>query len=240
MSLSRTAGPLYRQVAEDLEESIGAGEFPPGSQLPSEAELAGRYGVHRLTVRQALSELARTGLIRTIHGRGSFVAAPPVPYEVSPRKAASLTRLLEEQGLHSTQRLLGRLAEAPREVAGSFAGGARLVGYEQLRLVDGEPWSLTVTWLDTGRFPGLEEHWDGTGSLFQALTDGYSVVMHRTAVTFWAELARPEESRLLQVSPGAPLLVTRGSNADAAGATVAIADHRFRGDRVRFTVDLAE
>lgn len=237
---SPSAGPLYRQVARDLEERIGSGELSRDSQLPSETELAQQYGVHRLTVRQALSELARSGLIRTVHGRGSFVAAAPVPYEVSPGKTASLTRLLEEQGLHSAQRLLGRRTEVPRDIAAAFGPDATVVGYEQLRLVEEEPWSLTVTWLDTVQFPDLDTHWDGAGSLFKALSDGYGVVMHRMSVTFSAVLARPEEARLLQVSPGAPLLVSRGRNADAAGTVVAVAEHRFRGDRVRFTVGLEE
>lgn len=239
VSLNRNEGPLYRQVVRDLEGRISSGELPHDTQLPSEAELSERYGVHRLTVRQALAELARIGLIRTVHGRGSFVAGPPVPYEVSPSKTASLTRLMAEQGLHLEQRLVGRDQDAPAEVAAVFGPGARIERFDQVRELDAEPWALTSTWLDLARFPDLaEEQWTGQESLYEALQRGYGVTMHRASVAFSAAGARTDEAAILRIAPGTPLLIVRGLNVDDAGRPVAVAEHRFHGDRVRFAVAL--
>jgi GntR family transcriptional regulator len=64
---------VYVQVADDLAVKIERGEFPAGSRLPSEAELAEHYGVAKMTVRRALEVLRERGMIRTLHGRGSVV-----------------------------------------------------------------------------------------------------------------------------------------------------------------------
>jgi DNA-binding transcriptional ArsR family regulator len=64
---------VYVQLANDLAARIGRGEFPAGTRLPSEAELASEYGVAKMTVRRALEVLRERGMVRTLHGRGSVV-----------------------------------------------------------------------------------------------------------------------------------------------------------------------
>ena len=68
---------VYVQLADDLAARIGRGEYPRGSRLPSEAELAESYGVAKMTVRRALEVLRERGMIRMLHGPGSVVVAPP-------------------------------------------------------------------------------------------------------------------------------------------------------------------
>lgn len=68
-------GPVtvWRQIADDLTAEMESGELPPGSRLPSEAELADIYGVARLTVRRAIRDLAERKLVTVVQGRGTFV-----------------------------------------------------------------------------------------------------------------------------------------------------------------------
>jgi DNA-binding GntR family transcriptional regulator len=68
---------VYVQLANDLADRIGQGEFSIGTRLPSEAELAEHYGVAKMTVRRALDVLRERGMVRTLHGRGSVVVATP-------------------------------------------------------------------------------------------------------------------------------------------------------------------
>src|SRR5580693_1915288 len=75
MPVQKQAGTaLYRQVADDLRARVERSELAPGQRLAPEAELARQYGVNRLTMRRALEELARAGIVRTEHGVGSFIA----------------------------------------------------------------------------------------------------------------------------------------------------------------------
>src|SRR5918994_6822716 len=68
--------PLYYQLQELLKEQIESGGWKPGDRLPSEPELARRYAVSRVVVRQALAILQDDGQIVRIQGRGTFVAEP--------------------------------------------------------------------------------------------------------------------------------------------------------------------
>ena len=83
---ARMAGvTLWRHIHDTLRDEIGGPGHPPGGRLPTEAELAVRFGVNRHTVRRALEELSRGGLIRVEQGRGAFVAEDVLDYTVGPR-----------------------------------------------------------------------------------------------------------------------------------------------------------
>jgi DNA-binding GntR family transcriptional regulator len=71
------AGPKYRQIAEDLRTQIKSGEYPPGSRLPTKAELMAEYHVAVNTVERAIEELRQAGIVETAQGAGMFVREPP-------------------------------------------------------------------------------------------------------------------------------------------------------------------
>ncbi|ELN4703487.1 GntR family transcriptional regulator, partial [Escherichia coli] len=75
--------PLYSQLKEILRTRILDGTYPPLSRMPSEAELGKAFEVSRITVRQALGDLQKEGLIFKIHGKGTFVAKPKAFQNVS-------------------------------------------------------------------------------------------------------------------------------------------------------------
>lgn len=68
------ATPLYRQIVDQVTTKVIAGDWAPGSLLPSIRELAAANGVSVITVKRAYLELEHTGVIVTRHGKGSFVA----------------------------------------------------------------------------------------------------------------------------------------------------------------------
>ena len=70
--------PRFGQIAEVLRDRIGRGVYAPGSPLPSEPELAGEFGVSRVTVNRAVGLLRSEGLVRVLRGRGVFVRDVPV------------------------------------------------------------------------------------------------------------------------------------------------------------------
>ena len=76
----RSDRPVYKQIADRLRSAIGDGVYAPGDLLPSEHELAAKYGVARGTARQAIMLLRNEGLIDAVHGLGCFVHSPE-PYQ---------------------------------------------------------------------------------------------------------------------------------------------------------------
>ena len=73
------AGPLYRQIADQLRRMIETGSLKAGMQVPTEDQLMEEFSASRNTVRSALKELATRGLVDTRHGKGTFVSEQVKP-----------------------------------------------------------------------------------------------------------------------------------------------------------------
>src|SRR5690606_31733095 len=140
--------PAYRRLAERLRADLDDGLYPPGQQLPTEAELMEREGASRHTIRQALRELVAQGLVYRVAGRGTF----PVARD-------SRTRSLRVHGaledmfaiIDATQQLiLAEAAEvdAPEAAAKLGVADGRVVEVRGLRLDDGLPFSYFQAWID--------------------------------------------------------------------------------------------
>ncbi|MDL4777591.1 GntR family transcriptional regulator [Actinomadura xylanilytica] len=65
--------PRYRRIAAELVAAIEAGDYPPGSRLPGETQLAEQFQASRNTIRSALSELDGRRLVKVVHGKGRIV-----------------------------------------------------------------------------------------------------------------------------------------------------------------------
>ena len=93
---------LYSRLREIFREKVRSGEWPAEQPIPSERDLAGRYGVSRMTVRQAILELVDEGLFYREQGRGTFVGRLPIGdqprlagFSEEMRARQPATRLLE-------------------------------------------------------------------------------------------------------------------------------------------------
>ena len=100
--LTRQSGlPLYHQIYQLLRHRILAGEFPPGSKIPSEHELCRELAVSRVTVREALRGLVRADLLVKVHGKGAFVGTE-APRKLQTVKYAGFLEDLQERVLKLT------------------------------------------------------------------------------------------------------------------------------------------
>lgn len=90
---------LYRQIAEQIGQLIASGEFPPGSRLPAERELAASLGVSRASVREAIISLEIGGLVEVRVGTGIFVAAAATPRETAADEGPGPFELLDARKL---------------------------------------------------------------------------------------------------------------------------------------------
>lgn len=205
----------------------------PGTLIPTERALAGRYATSRTTVRQAISELVAEGKLGRIQGHGTFVAPPKVTHV---RQLTSFSDDARNQGLRPDSRLVSL------EVVGADDGVAVRLGLEQgqpvtrlerIRLIEGEPLAHEVAWLP-GRLPRFKSHLSKAGSLYAVLADVYGLRVAEVEDTVETALAGPEDVRLLGIEMGAPLLVVHRLARDANGAPVEWTRSAFRGDRFRF------
>jgi GntR family transcriptional regulator len=229
---------LRRKAWEGVADAIRQGGYGPGGRLPPERELAERLDVSRSTLRLALHDLERAGVIMRRPGRGggTFVAAPKVERDLG--SFAGLGEYIRRQGLVAGARVIA-VALAPAEPAVTEA--LRLGPYKpvvaitRVRLADGEPIALERSRFPAGRFPGLAEQALG-GSLYDLLREKYGEVPERAVERIEPVAAEAEPAALLDVLPGTPLLAVERVAYNRAGEPIEHATDLFRGDRTRVVV----
>jgi GntR family transcriptional regulator len=230
--------PLHHQVYLDLSSALDAGEWKPGDRLPPERELAQRYGCSLITVRRALSELAREARIERTRGRGTFVLRPRLELDFG--GSQSFTGEMQSHGLDAETKVVAARREAAGVAVANALGleiGAPTLYLERLRLAGGEPMLLEQVHLPADRFPGLLASDLEHNSLYQLLTERYGTRVVRAREAIEPVLLRGREARLLDQPSGRPALLVEGVAFAADGIPVEFARSFVRGDRTRYYVE---
>lgn len=187
--LNRDNGiPLYAQVRDALRSQILGQNIAPGEHLPSEQELQDEFGVSRSVVRQALAELADTGLIRRHQGRGSVV----VPTRVHHRRASQaggLHRQLAAAGEQLRTVVLDLEPAAAPDAAAAVIGTTDAWRIERLRYVDDVPLVFMRSWVSRLLFPDLSA---------EAIADSLLDYMRTTGVV---PVGGPRQLRAVPADP---------------------------------------
>jgi GntR family transcriptional regulator len=233
--VSGDAGSVVHEAVEAITRAIGRAGAGPGARLPSERELARQLGVSRTTLRQALHQLERDGLLTRRQGRrgGTFVNQPKLDRDL--RLAGGLPEVLRYHGHRAGARVLkAAIVAADGKLADGLglAPGDAVFEIARVRLSDGEPISLERSRFPCAAFPGLLECPLG-GSLYEVLRQRYDAGPVRAVERVEAVLASRDEAETLSVPAGAPLLWVERVAYDASGRAVEMGDDLFRGDRTR-------
>ncbi|MCU4653425.1 phosphonate metabolism transcriptional regulator PhnF [Roseibacterium sp. SDUM158016] len=228
---------LWISIRDRLAEEIALGHYGPGDRLPTEAQLAGRFGVNRHTVRRALAALAEAGTVHARRGAGVYVQHRPTPYAIG-RRVRFHQNLLAAGRVPEKRVLLIETRAAGPDETGALAlpPEAPVHVYEGLSLSDGVPIALFRSVFPADRLPDLPRALSETGSVTAALAaagvDDYTRA--RTEIT--AKPATPTLAAQLRLAAGAPILRTVGVNVDRVGIPVEYGRTWFAGDRVALTL----
>ncbi len=232
--------PLYYQLKTALLEDIEAGRWRPGDRLPTEDALITRFRVSKITVRQALRDLAQMGYIRREQGRGTFVQGPPL--EEGPRELTSFTSEMRGHGLAATSRVLeqGVIPGAGQIAARLDAeDGAPLFRLRRLRLAEGEPMGLQTAYLPIHLVPGIERLSFSDASLYEVLASRYGLYPAVARESHQA-VPVPEDAAIhLRVPAGSPALSAERLTRLPDGRPLEFVHSIMRGDRYKIVLDLA-
>ena len=238
--------PLYRRLLGSIDTRIRRGDWATGAQLPSERELCEQFGVSRSTVRLALDQLSRAGVLERVQGRGTFVTphgsiTQPLEHVTAFREA------LAAQGMTPGMRIISRTQEPCDDMLARWLGVAPhslLARLDYVGLGDGEP--LVVY---RSSFPAalMEETLDvfcaavtsgGTPGMPLELFAARAGVPELMAKqTFEARLATAEETALLCLEPPAPVFLVTSLVSGPAGRPLEYRRAVYRGDRYQFNIE---
>jgi GntR family transcriptional regulator len=199
----------YQTLKDKLKKNIIKGVYTPGSLLPSEHELRQQYDIARFTVRQALDELVKEGLITKHKGKGSVV-------NERSRKALGLfsvkgfSAVVGEEGKVNTTFLKKPYRvkwsdefffplSAVEKKSGAFC-------YERLRSVSDDPVMLEYTYIPIGKIPAISEQDFVHNSLFETLHIKYNIEIGKAEQELKATGATKEISTFFKIKTGSPIL----------------------------------
>jgi DNA-binding GntR family transcriptional regulator len=229
--------PLHVQIRAHILELIEDGELAPGHQVPTERELADRFGVSLAPVRQAILDLAKEGYLVRARGKGTFVREQPVLEDIA--ILTSFTESMRAKGIEPEMRILRQaLVPTPPDVGrGLRTRERRLILLERLALVDGVPVALLAAYLPPARFPKLLDTALEGRSLYRTLREQDGTTMSKAESILEVARCDAANAGLLGIAAGTPVLQVDGLTFDQRDQPVEFSRVRYRTDRFRFRLD---
>ena len=231
--------PIYEQIYLKLRKKIDTAELAAGASFPSERELADKFSVSRMTVRQALNSLKQEGLIYQERGVGAFVSKRKL--DVHTRNLVGFTEEMKGLGLKpSSKLLLFSVVKSSEEIAQELGLeiGDEVFYIQRLRLADDSPMAFEEAYLPAARYPNLNKINLEKSSLYEILGKEYGVKMDRAEEILEATAATKEIADALAIKKNDPLLVVRRVVFSQANLPVESVKTFYRSDRYRATFHL--
>ena len=231
--------PLYARVENVLASDIANGALLPGARLPAEQSLTERFAVSRTTIRQAIQNLIRRGLVEIRRGKGTFVTLPKISQELT-----ELTGFVEDMkvlGRYASARLIDQqIVPADESVARGLglAVGTLVVRIQRVRLADNMPLSFDETYLPREIGQKIVEHDLETEPIFTLLEEKYSTPLVEADYRLEAVSANAAVARALEISAGSPIFLIERTSYTTGRLPI---DHEklyYRGDQIRFVTRL--
>lgn len=217
---------------------IETDDLVEGWSIPSERELCERYGVSRMTARQAVTELVNEGVLYREQGRGTFVAGRKVQQGAA--RLTSFTQDMRERGMKPSSVVLSVETVSAGPVLSRLlkvGDKERIVRLRRLRNADGNPMALEESHLLYEVTQGVSWEALWKGSLYQEL-DESGVKISRADQSYEAILVTDAEAEFLKVPTGSPALLIERLTFDAGDKPFEYVRSLYRADRYRITTAL--
>lgn len=236
--MSKTAA--YLTLYQNLKEKIMNSTYKKGDFIPPEPILCEMYGVSRTTVRKAVQELVKSGLVTVKQGRGTQVCDIKTYQHLN--NISSFTQTLRARGYVVATKGMHLSLEIPPEYISDALGLShqqKIYHLQRIQTADGKPIGLMDNYLVPDFFPKLEEAENHFTSLYEYIKDKYDLKITSSIDKISAKCADFIEAQLLELPTGAPLLVNNRitfSGTKAFEYVIMVVD----ATKYEFTVQLKE
>src|SRR5579871_3050440 len=237
MSAIYRNSPLPRsfQLKEILRERIRAGEWKPGDLIPSERELSEKYGISRMTARQAITDLVNEGLFYREQGKGTFVSQRKITQQLI--HLTGFTEDIRARGQQPGTKVLSAEMRPADEATAEklrISPGTMVFRLQRLRLADGEPLAIELSQISFKECERLLDEDLEHQSLYRVLESKYGIILMEADQELEAGLPGNEEVQLLKIAPTSPVLYTRRTTYTERNQPVEYAQSVYCGNKYTF------
>ncbi len=229
--------PLYLQLKKSIEQAVKAELIGPGDALPSERDIASRAEVSRVTVRKAVQDLVRDGVLVQRHGSGTFVAPRLRRVEQSLSALTSFTEDMARRGMtvRSTWLERGIFQPSPDEMMKlGLSTGEAVARVSRLRSANGTPLAIERASLSASVLPDP----DCVGASLYATLEETGNRPVRAVQRISAASLGVADARLLEVEAGSAGLHIERISYLATGKAIEFTRSLYRGDAYDFVVEM--
>jgi GntR family transcriptional regulator len=230
--------PIYYQLEEGIKEAIQQQELIPGEMIPSEREYAEKYGISRMTVRQALSNLVNDGYLYRQRGKGTFVAHQKIEQPL--QGLTSFSEDMRSRGLEPSTRVISFTeVEASHDLAAKLEveAGALLFELKRVRLADQLPMAYEMLYISKELAKGLTKE-IAVNSIYDYVENKLGLKIQHGRQVLEASIARKTEAEMLEVAEGAPVLLIERRTTLDTNKPFELVRSVYRADRYKFTIDM--
>lgn len=238
-ALNRDAGmALWRQIQCILEQELTNGSFASGERLPTEKQLAERFGVNRHTVRQAMAELVRKELVIVEQGRGAFAYSNKLEYHLA-RVVKFRENILRQRRVPNEELLKSEVIPAERKTSEALQvrPTAPLVCLRTVGIADEHPLCYTTAFVPHDRFPEFATVYRRTRSITASFRSFGVLEYFRATTRIMSRLPTQDEARVLRVTKQCPVFVVESINKDSYETPIEYSICVWAADKVQFVVD---
>ncbi|GAA3964666.1 GntR family transcriptional regulator [Allohahella marinimesophila] len=231
--------PLFQQIKAELRARILDGSYSVHERLPSEAALTESFGVSRITVRQALSELQKDGLVFKINGKGTFVSKPRASLDVS--RLRGFGEAMSSLGYETFSRVLDirdMADKADIQQQLSLPGKSLVKRIRRLRYLNRAPVSVDVSWFAPGVGDRVAQADLEGRDILSILENDCHLHLGKARLNIEALLCDDELAHLLKTEEGSPALHIERIICDTDGAPVLYENLYYRGDAFRYSLNI--
>ncbi len=235
--------PKYLQIRKWLLGMINRGRIEVGSKIPTEEEIAKRFGVNRMTVRQALDELVLEKMIVRKRGEGSIlISAKPRDYVYELDNITSFDDDMQVHGIEPIHEVLRVEAfEADKTISGKLELGDdnKVVQLLSVKRVGDEPVLIERSFLPYAEFSKLLEM-NITGPFYHLLVEEFGVILHHSTQIFSAVNPPEEEMEIFGMTETVPCMLLESIAYDPDDIPIEVLHSYYRGDRYSFKATSGE
>jgi len=231
--------PYYLQIKEIIKERIKENIYPVDTLIPSENVLSQEFNVTRATIRSALNELKKQGLIRTEKGKGSVVCHPAI--EQSLLKFYSFSRDFMNSSFNTKTTIIEkREIPAPWDIVEKLelAENQEVFEIVRLRWFNEYPMIIETSFVPVKLFPSLISYNLEEKSIYDLIEYKYGMKIIKAKEYISPKNADVEEAEYLGIEAGAPVFFTERVTISANQKPIEVRRSIIRGDKYTFYTEL--